>query len=189
MTFKTREIFFQLFTLTKSPIFLHLKIFLVVFLGIWSGADKCNPVVPDVFWSAPNWVESLVLWCGWVEFIVGIIGKHDKVGDSLSIIIITSNFSKLETGKKCSVSFFQNRLGQSGRQRSISARFARTFNLLWSFQGTWNLRLPQQQGHTNYPRIKVIGSTSNFYNFGHFGWSSLIFPIIIITSHFLLPRN
>ena len=108
MTFKTREIFFQLFTLTKSPIFLHLKFFWL-FLGIWSGADKCNPVVPDVFWSAPNWVESLVLWCGWVEFIVGIIGKHDKVGDSLSIIIITSNFSKLETGKKkWSVSFFFN---------------------------------------------------------------------------------
>ena len=90
--------------------FFATKNFFWLFLGIWSGTDKCNPVVPDVFWSAPNWVESLVLWCGWVEFIVGIIGKHDKVGDSLSIIIITSNFSKLETGKKCSVSFFQNRL-------------------------------------------------------------------------------
>ena len=67
--------------------------------------------------------------------------------------------------------------------------FAKDFRGVRDLVQIWGCS--RQQGHTNYPRIKVIGAAAsfNFYNFGHFGWSSLIFPIIIITSHFLLPSS
>ena len=110
-----QHIFFQCFILNKNLIYLQQKtsirpqkegfFVLAFFIFFWFFLEWWYSVT-QWYWcfevAAPNWVESLVLWCGWVEFIVGIIGKHDKVGDSLSIIIITSNFSKLETGKKYS---------------------------------------------------------------------------------------
>ena len=53
-----------------------------------------------------------------------------------------------------------------------------------------NLRLlPTTRSHQLSTHKGYRSSSFNFYNFGHFGWSSLIFPIIIITSHFLLPTS